>query len=75
MRASKYVVLTHKFCGVGARSYKSMEPWHCDVVEATDHHANILDRLVHNAHRLTLKGGSLRNTAAKRAGLNLRQDA
>ena len=30
----------------------------------------ILDRLVHNAHRLTLKGESLRKTAAKRAGLD-----
>jgi hypothetical protein len=29
----------------------------------------ILDRLVHNAHRLTLKGESMRKTAAKRAEL------
>jgi len=30
----------------------------------------ILDRLVHNAHRLTLKGGSLRKAAAKRSALD-----
>jgi hypothetical protein len=30
----------------------------------------ILDRLVHNAHRLTLKGDSLRKAAAKRQKLN-----
>jgi DNA replication protein DnaC len=30
----------------------------------------ILDRLVHNAHRLILKGESMRKTAAKRAGLD-----
>ena len=35
----------------------------------------IIDRLVHNAHRLTLKGDSLRKTAAKRAGLDLNQVA
>jgi IstB-like ATP binding protein len=35
----------------------------------------ILDRLVHNAHRLTLKGESMRKTAAKTAGLNGKQDA
>ena len=35
----------------------------------------ILDRLVHNAHRLTLKGESLRKAAAKRAGLDVKQDA
>ena len=35
----------------------------------------ILDRLVHNAHRLTLKGESMRKTAAKRAGLDLKQAA
>ena len=35
----------------------------------------ILDRLVHNAHRLTLKGESLRKSAAKRAGLDVKQDA
>jgi DNA replication protein DnaC len=30
----------------------------------------ILDRLVHNAHRLTLKGESLRKAAAKRQNLD-----
>ena len=30
----------------------------------------ILDRLVHNAHRLTLKGESMRKAAAKRTGLD-----
>jgi len=30
----------------------------------------ILDRLVHNAHRLTLKGDSMRKIAAKRSGLD-----
>ena len=30
----------------------------------------ILDRLVHNAHRLNLAGDSLRKGAAKRAGLD-----
>ena len=35
----------------------------------------ILDRLVHNAHRLTLTGGSLRKAAAKRAALDLKQAA
>jgi hypothetical protein len=33
-----------------------------------------LDRLVHNAHRLTLKGESMRKTAAKNAGLDVKQD-
>jgi hypothetical protein len=30
----------------------------------------ILDRLVHNAHRLNLKGESIRKTAARRLGLD-----
>ena len=30
----------------------------------------ILDRLVHNAHRLTLKGESMRKLAAKRTPLD-----
>ena len=34
----------------------------------------ILDRLVHNAHRLTLKGDSLRKAAAKRARLDVKKD-
>jgi DNA replication protein DnaC len=32
----------------------------------------ILDRLVHNAHRLTLNGDSMRKAAAKRSGLDAR---
>ena len=35
----------------------------------------ILDRLVHNAHRLTLKGESMRKTAARRAGLDTQPEA
>ena len=35
----------------------------------------MLDRIVHNAHRLTLKGESLRKAAAKRAGLDVKRDA
>jgi DNA replication protein DnaC len=30
----------------------------------------ILDRLVHNAHRLILKGDSMRKLAAKQSGLD-----
>ena len=30
----------------------------------------ILDRLVHNAHRLTLTGDSMRKAAAKKSGLD-----
>ena len=30
----------------------------------------ILDRLIHNAHRLTLKGESMRKLAAKRTALD-----
>ena len=30
----------------------------------------ILDRLVHNAHRLSLAGESMRKTATRRAGLD-----
>jgi DNA replication protein DnaC len=31
----------------------------------------VLDRLIHNAHRLTLKGDSMRKAAAKRASLDV----
>jgi DNA replication protein DnaC len=41
----------------------------------SDHADAILDRLVHNAHRLTLKGESMRKRAAKHAGLDVKQDA
>ena len=40
--------------------------WHELIADPTIADA-ILDRLVHNAHRLTLTGESLRKTAAKRA--------
>src|SRR5947207_8784671 len=43
--------------------------WHDLIANPTAADA-ILDRLVHNAHRLTLKGESLRKTAAKRSGLD-----
>ena len=36
---------------------------------------SILDRLVHNAHRMNLAGESMRKGAAKRAGLDAKQDA
>jgi len=51
-----------------------VEQWHEAIANPTVADA-ILDRLVHNAHRLTLKGDSLRKTAAKRAGLDVKQDA
>ena len=46
-----------------------IEHWHEMIPNPTIADA-ILDRLVHNAHRLTLKGESMRKTAAKRAGLD-----
>jgi hypothetical protein len=46
-----------------------VEHWHEAIANPTVADA-ILDRLVHNAHRLTLKGDSLRKAAAKRAGLD-----
>ena len=51
-----------------------VEQWHEAIANPTIADA-ILDRLVHNAHRLTLKGDSLRKTAAKRAGLDVKQVA
>ena len=51
-----------------------VEQWHEAIANPTVADA-ILDRLVHNAHRLTLKGDSLRKAAAKRAGLDVKQDA
>ena len=51
-----------------------VENWHEVIANPTVADA-ILDRLVHNAHRLTLKGDSLRKAAAKRAGLDVKQDA
>ena len=46
-----------------------IEHWHDIVGDPTIADA-ILDRLVHNAHRLTLKGESLRKAAAKRQKLD-----
>ena len=44
--------------------------WHEMIANPTVADA-ILDRLVHNAHRLNLVGDSLRKGAAKRAGLDV----
>ena len=41
-----------------------MEDWHAVIGNPTYADA-ILDRLVHNAHRLSLTGDSLRTTRAK----------
>ena len=46
-----------------------VEHWHEIIGDPTLADA-ILDRLVHNAHRLTLKGESLRKIAAKRQKLD-----
>jgi DNA replication protein DnaC len=51
-----------------------IEHWHEMIPNPTIADA-ILDRLVHNAHRLTLKGESMRKTAAKNVGLDVKQDA
>ena len=51
-----------------------VEQWYEAIANPTVADA-ILDRLVHNAHRLTLKGDSLRKAAAKRAGLDAKKDA
>ncbi len=46
-----------------------VDHWHEVIGNPTIADA-ILDRLVHNAHRLTLKGESMRKIAAKRSGLD-----
>ena len=46
-----------------------VDHWHETIANPTIADA-ILDRLVHNAHRLTLKGESLRKTATNRPGLD-----
>ena len=46
-----------------------IEHWHEMIPNPTIADA-ILDRLVHNAHRLILNGESIRKAAAKRAGLD-----
>ena len=50
-------------------SQLAVEHWHDIIANPTIADA-ILDRLVHNAHRLNLKGESIRKTAAKRLGLD-----
>jgi DNA replication protein DnaC len=50
-------------------SQLAVNAWHAWIDEPTVADA-ILDRLVHNAHRLTLKGESLRKAAAKRQRLD-----
>jgi len=47
-----------------------VDAWHVTIGDPTLADA-ILDRLVHNAHRLTLKGDSMRKSAAKTAPLDL----
>src|SRR5450432_3431297 len=51
-----------------------VENWHEVIANPTVADA-ILDRLVHNAHRLALTGESQRKAAAKRAGLDVKQHA
>lgn len=46
-----------------------VDAWHAAIGDPTLADA-ILDRLVHNAHRLTLKGDSMRKAAAKPAPLD-----
>src|SRR2546421_10542958 len=46
-----------------------VDHWHEAIANPTVADA-ILDRLVHNAHRLTLNGDSMRKVAAKRSGLD-----
>ena len=48
--------------------------WHDMITNPTVADA-ILDRLVHNAHRLSLIGESLRNATTKRAGLDAKAPA
>ncbi len=50
-------------------SQLAVEHWHDTIANPTIADA-ILDRLVHNAHRLNLKGESIRKTTAKRSGLD-----
>ena len=46
-----------------------VDHWHEAIANPTVADA-ILDRLIHNAHRLTLNGESMRKGAAKRSGLD-----
>jgi len=51
-----------------------IEHWHELIANPTIADA-ILDRLIHNAHRLILKGDSMRKLAAKQSGLDANQTA
>jgi len=55
-------------------SQVDVKHWHEMIANPTVADA-ILDRLVHNAHRMNLTGESMRKGAAKRAGLDVKQDA
>ena len=46
-----------------------VDHWHEVIADPAIADA-VLDRLVHNAHRLTLKGDSMRKIAAQRANLD-----
>ena len=51
-----------------------IEHWHEMIPNPTIADA-ILDRLVHNAHRLILKGESMRKSGVKQSGLDVSQAA
>ena len=59
----------HGHASTMVTSQLPVEHWHEIIGDPTLADA-ILDRLVHNAHRLTLKGDSLRKAAAKRQKLD-----
>ena len=61
----------HNRCSTIVTSQLPVDHWHEVIANPTVADA-ILDRLVHNAHRLTLTGDSMRKAAAKRAGLDAR---
>jgi DNA replication protein DnaC len=46
-----------------------IDQWHEVIADPTIADA-VLDRLIHNAHRLTLKGDSMRKITAQRAKLD-----
>jgi DNA replication protein DnaC len=59
----------HNRCSTIVTSQLPVDHWHEVIANPTVADA-ILDRLVHNAHRLTLNGDSMRKAAAKRSGLD-----
>jgi DNA replication protein DnaC len=59
----------HGRCSTIVTSQLPVEHWHEIIGDPTFADA-ILDRLVHNSHRLTLKGESLRKATAKRQKLD-----